>query len=552
MTHLTAPRVPGNNPLFLPKLVTTLRQGYGGAALRADLVAGLTVAIVALPLAMALAIASGATPDKGLLTVVVAGFLISALGGSRVQIGGPTGAFVVVVFNVIQAHGYDGLLLATLMAGVILVAAGLARLGTFVRYVPEPVVTGFTAGIAVIIFSSQVRDLLGLHMTGVPAGFIEKWAAFWAARDSLAPIAVLVSGLALLGIIALRKWAPRLPGFLIAVVAASLAVVLLKLPVETVGSRFGAHISIIPHFGLPAFSLEKMRDLAPSAFTIAFLAGIESLLSAVVADGMIGTRHRSNAELVAQGVANTASALFGGLPATGAIARTATNVRAGGRTPVAGMAHAVFVLIVMLAFAPLLKFIPLASLAAILVIVAWNMSEVERFRHLMRAPLGDRAVLLMTFGLTVMVDLTMAIGVGVVLAAIVFMHRMSQVTGMDEGEEVYGGDDAAMAEPGGADGVADYYLRGPLFFGSASGLSEMLKALITAGRLPKAFRLHMGQTPMIDASGVGVIRDFAERCRKQGVAVVLAEVQPQPAKVLAVMGLGPDSSWVTYETPPPA
>jgi SulP family sulfate permease len=544
MTHLSAPLRP---PTFLPKVITTLRQGYGWGALRADLLAGLTVAIVALPLAMALAIASGTTPDKGLLTVVVAGFLISALGGSRVQIGGPTGAFVVVVFNVIQAHGYDGLLLATLMAGLILVVAGVARLGTYVRYVPEPVVTGFTAGIAVIIFSSQIRDLLGLTMTKVPADFIEKWLAFWAARGTLAPLAVLVSGLALATIIALRKWAPRLPGFLIAVVGAGLAVYLLKLPVETVGSRFGSAISVMPHVGLPAVSLAKLRELAPSAFTIAFLAGIESLLSAVVADGMIGARHRSNAELVAQGVANTASALFGGLPATGALARTATNVRAGGRTPVAGMAHAVFVLIVMLAFAPLLKFIPLASLAAILVIVAWNMSEVERFRHLLRAPIGDRVVLLITFALTVLVDLTTAIGVGVVLAALVFMHRMSGVAGMEVGEEIWAEDDAAMATPGGADGVADYHLSGPLFFGSASGLSEMLKALITAGRLPKAFRLHLGQTPVIDASGAGVIRDFAERCKGQGVGVILAEVQPGPARVLASMGLGPGSEWVEYE-----
>lgn len=524
---------------LVPKLYTTLTTGYGWGPFRADLLAGLTVAIVALPLAMALAIASGTTPDKGLITVVIAGFLISALGGSRVQIGGPTGAFVVVVFNVIQQHGYDGLILATLMAGLILAVAGWTRLGGYIRYVPEPVVTGFTAGIAVIIFSSQVRDLLGLTMHNVPADFFGKWAAFWAARGSLAPWAVGISASCLAVMILLRRFAPRLPAFLIVVAGASAIAALAHLPVETIGSRFGELASSLPAPSLPAITLERLRDLAPSAFTIAFLAGVESLLSAVVADGMIGTRHRSNAELVAQGAANFASALFGGLPATGAIARTATNVRSGGRSPVAGMAHAAFVLAFMLLAGHWMTFVPLASLAAILVLVAWNMSEIPRFRRLLSAPMGDRVVLLASFILTVTVDLTVAIAVGVVLAAVVFMHRMADLAGVEQGVSLAGAedeDDHLLAEPAGE--TRTLKLRGPMFFGAASGLSELMTGMLATGsKLPKTFRLDMAEVPLIDASGVGVVREFTERCEAHGVAVRLDNLQAQPARVLKAMGI---------------
>ena len=410
---------------FEPKLLTAWREGYGLKDLRRDAIAGLTVAIVALPLAMALAIASGTTPEKGLHTAIIAGFLISALGGSRVQIGGPTGAFIPVVFAVIERHGYDGLLLATIMAGVMLLFAGWARLGLLMRYMPQPVITGFTAGIGVIIFSSQLRDLFGLQMDKVPAEFGPKMAALWEAAPTV-NLAALGLALACIGlIVALRKLAPKWPGFLIAVVGGTLAALLLGLPVETIGSRFGELPSSLPEFTLPEVTLARLRALMPDAFTIAFLAGIESLLSAVVADGMTGQRHRSNAELVAQGAANIGSALFGGLPATGAIARTATNVRAGARSPVAGILHAVFVLVFMLALAPIMAYVPLAALAAVLVLVAWGMSEIERFRHLLHAPVGDRALLLITFGLTVMVDLTVAIEVGLVVAAFLFMHRMA-------------------------------------------------------------------------------------------------------------------------------
>ncbi len=527
--------------LFVPKLITVLREGYGISDLRNDAIAGLTVAIVALPLAMALAIASGTTPDKGLLTAVVAGFLISALGGSRFQIGGPTGAFVVVVFNVIQQHGYDGLILATLMAGVILIIGGFARLGTWIKYIPEPVVTGFTAGIAVIIFSSQVKDLLGLSIDKVPAEFIEKWEAFWSARDTLNLSAVAVAGAALAVIIALRRFAPKLPGFLIAVVGASIAVYLLNLPIETIGSKFGGIPDTLPSPVMPSVTLARLAELAPSAFTIAFLAGVESLLSAVVADDMTGRRHRSNCELVAQGIANVASAMFGGMPATGAIARTATNIRSGARSPVAGMLHAVFVLLFMLVLAPLAVFVPLASLGAVLVIVAWNMSEVHKFRHLMRAPLGDRAVLILTFGLTVMVDLTVAIEVGVVLAAILFMHRMAEVVSVQQGIQIIEQDVDDFARPRTSytqraalpKGVEVFQLRGPLFFGSAGRLADVLDSI---GTPPRVFILRMREVPMIDATGVAALSDFVKRCKAHGTEVIAAGVQPSLRAVLTSMG----------------
>ena len=543
---MTQSALPGATPawhLYVPKLYTTLRQGYDFSALRADLIAGLTVAIVALPLAMALAIASGTTPDKGLLTAVVAGFLISALGGSRFQIGGPTGAFVVVVFNVIAQYGYDGLVLATLMAGIALIIAGYAGLGTWIKYIPQPVVTGFTAGIAVIIFSSQIRDLLGLTLDKVPADFLEKCAALWEARNTVALPAVALAAIVIAIILVLRRKAPKMPAFLIAVLVASLAAYALSLPVDTIGTRFGGIPSTLPLPVLPAVSLDRMIELLPSAFTIAFLAGVESLLSAMVADGMTGRRHRSNCELVAQGVANTVSALFGGLPATGAIARTATNIRSGGRTPIAGMAHAMFLLIFILVAAPLASYVPLASLAGVLVIVAWNMSEVDRLRELMHAPIGDRLVLLITFLLTVLVDLTVAIEVGVVLAAILFMHRMADMVAVRHGlildEEI---DDLA---PHGAarvteraalpPGVEAFHLRGPLFFGAAGRLTDLLDR---TGTWPRVFILRMREVPFIDATGVDALASFVKRCAAHGTGVIVTGIQPQPKQVLQQMGFG--------------
>lgn len=532
---------------YTPKLITVLSEGYSFERFRRDAVAGLTVAIVALPLAMALGIASGVSPDKGLVTAVVAGFLISALGGSRAQIGGPTGAFVVVVFNVIAQHGYDGLLLATLLAGLILIVAGYAKLGALVKFIPHPVVTGFTAGIAVIIASSQVKDFLGLSIAKVPADFLPKWQSYLGALRSIDAATLTIGIGSLAVIIALRKLAPRLPGFLIAVVVASVAVALLHLPVDTIGSRF-PHISAgLPMPAMPAVSIAKVQAVLPSAFTIAFLAGIESLLSAVVADGMIGSRHRSNQELVGQGVANIASALFGGIPATGAIARTATNIRAGALTPVAGMLHALFLLLFILFATRLMAFVPMAALAAILFVVAWGMSEHERFIGLLRMPNGDRAVLLLTFGLTVLVDLSMAIAVGVTLASLLFMMRMSETVQIEAGA-----DGASVDDDGGEDihqrdalpeGVEVFRIDGPVFFGIAS---ELLDTLRRIGSKPKVIILRMRRVPLLDASGATTIAEIVRQAGAAGAEIILSGVQPQPLAMLDRVRLGRNNAGIAH------
>nr|WP_245405855.1 SulP family inorganic anion transporter [Sphingobium sp. Sx8-8] len=506
---------------FTPKLLTTWRDGYDVQRLRADALAGLTVAIVALPLSMALAIASGASPDKGLVTAIIAGFLISALGGSRVQVGGPTGAFVVVIAGVIAAHGYAGLVAATLLAGIILVAAGYAGLGRLMRFVPLPVVTGFTAGIAVIIASSEVGDFLGLRASHFPAEFIGKWAAYLGALDTI-NWASLGVGLGTLGlIIALRRINPRLPGYLIAIVAAGMVVALTHLPVETVGDRFPNMPTSMPEPHLPMLSFATFRAVLPSAFTIAFLAGIEALLSAVVADGMTGYKHRPGQELVGQGIANLASAVFGGLPATGAIARTATNIRAGARTPVAGMLHAAFLLAILLVAGKLVAYVPMPALAAILLIVAWGMSEAERFAELPRMDKGERALLLLTFTLTVLVDLTVAIGVGVTLASLLFMARMGDATGiLDEDESL---EDPAQRTALPA-GVEVFRIAGPMFFGVAD---EMLDALTRIGNKPHAIILRLDRVPYIDSSGINVLETFVDHARHAGTRVILSDM-PRP------------------------
>jgi sulfate permease, SulP family len=530
---------------FTPKLVTALREGYSAAHLRADAVAGITVAIVALPLAMALGIASGATPDKGLITAVIAGFLISALGGSRLQVGGPTGAFVVVIFNVIAQHGYDGLLLATLLAGLILIASGLLKLGQMIKYIPHPVVTGFTAGIAVIIASSQLKDFLGLTMAAVPAEFIPKWQAYASAAASTNAATLAVGAGALFAIIILRKLAPKWPGFLIAVVLSAAAVALIGLPVDTIGSRFPNIPVGLPAPALPDLSLAKVQAVLPSAFTIAFLAGIEALLSAVVADGMAGTRHRSNQELVGQGVANIASALFGGLPATGAIARTATNIRAGARTPVAGMLHALFLLLFMLFASDLMAFVPMAALAAILFTVAWGMSEHDRFLALLKVPGGDRLVLLLTFGLTVLVDLTVAIGVGVTLASLMFMARMARAVEIDSGAGIDPDRDAEDVHQREAlpPGVEVFRITGPFFFGVAS---ELLDTLRSVGQRPRVIILRLRLVPLLDASGLSALASFVEQAAAGGTLVILSGVQAQPMAMLDRAGLGAASTKVTH------
>ena len=536
--------------LYVPKLFTVLRQRYGLGDLRQDLIAGLTVAIVALPLSMALAIASGAPPAVGLHTAIVAGFLISLLGGSRVQIGGPTAAFIPVVFGVIAHYGYDGLVMATLMAGVMLIIAGLLRLGTLVRYMPQPVITGFTAGIAVSIFSSQIKDLLGLDIAALPAEFFGRWQSYFEHIGTLNPVAAGLALATLALLIALRRYRPKWPGFLIAVSAASLATVLFQLPVETIVSHFGPIPREIPLPHLPHFDLTRMRELLPSAFTIAFLGGVESLLSAVVSDGMIDGRHRSNCELVAQGVANSASALIGGLPATGAIVRTATNVRAGARSPVAGMAHALFILIFIVVAAPLANNVPLPAMAALLLIVAWNMSEIDRIRQLMRSPIGDRLVLLVTFVLTVTVDLTVAVEVGVVLAAFLFMHRMSEIVALESHVDLVENDEDDFDGVRHADqrsalppDVESYRVSGPLFFAVANRIDDVLRAF---GRPPRVFILRLRQVPMIDVSAATAIGNLVERCRRQGIALIFTGLQPQPARILKDMGVDADGGALRY------
>jgi len=512
---------------FVSKFFTVISEGYGLAALRADLIAGLTVAIVALPLAMALGIASGASPDKGLITAIVAGFFISIFGGSRVQIGGPTGAFVVVVAAVIAEHGYAGLLLATLLAGVILIVAGYAGVGRLMRFIPMPVVTGFTAGIALIIASSQFGDFLGLTIGEVPAEFIAKWGAYAGALGTLDWTTFEVGAATLAVILVMRRYAAKLPAFLVAILVVSAAVALLGLSVETVGSRFPAMPTTLPAPHIPAFSFELVREVLPSAFTIAFLAGVEALLSAVVADGMTGYRHRSGQELVGQGIANIASALFGGLPATGAIARTATNIRAGGRTPVAGIFHAAILLAVLLIAGKLIALVPMAALAAILLVVAWGMSEVDRFKLLLRMDAGERTLLLLTFALTVFVDLTVAIGVGVTLASLLFMARMSETAGLLP-------DDKSIEDPAQRaalpEGVEVFRFAGPMFFGVAG---EMLDALSRIGRMPRTIILRMDRVPYIDSTGAESLETFVRQSRARGAHVILCDMRPQPWKFLA-------------------
>ncbi|HYK43235.1 MAG TPA: sulfate permease [Thermoanaerobaculia bacterium] len=519
-----------------PKSVTALR-GYTTRQFIADLQAGIVVGVVAIPLALAFAIASGVTPDRGLVTAAVAGFLISLLGGSRVQIGGPTGAFVVIIYGIVQKHGVDGLIVCTVMAGFLLILLGLARFGAAIKFIPYPVVTGFTSGIALIIFSSQVKDLLGLRMGPVPTDFLEKWKAFALHMGSASPAALGVSAFALAVLILWPRVSRRVPGPIVAILATTIGVALLQIPVETIGSRFGEIHAGIPSPHFPAVSMERIRELFPSSVTVALLAAIESLLSAVVADGMIGTRHKSNVELVGQGIANIASGLFGGIPATGAIARTATNIKNGGRTPVAGMVHAVTVLLVLVFLGKWARYIPLAALAAVLVVVAYHMSEWRSFATLIRAPRSDVAVLLITFLLTVLVDLTVAVQVGVVLAAFLFMKRMADVTnvGMITSELTDAPDGTMNSDVGGVarrripPGVEVYEVNGPFFFGAADKIRDVLGV---TSKKPKVFILRMRNVPAMDASGMRVLDDLHDSFSRQGIRFLIAGIHAQPLVAL--------------------
>jgi len=517
--------------LLVPKSITTLKS-YNRSQFYSDAVAGVIVGIVALPLAIAFAIASGVTPDRGLYTAIVAGFLISAFGGSRVQIGGPTGAFVVIVYGIVQRFGIDGLIVATLMAGVILVILGVARLGAAIKFIPHPVVVGFTSGIAVIILSSQVKDFLGLQVQNLPAEFIPKWRSIVTHLDSIDMTTASISVLALAIMLLWPRVSRRIPGPFIALIVTTAVARFFDLPVETIGTRFGSISASFPHPVVPHVTLEQLTALIAPAFTIALLAAVESLLSAVVADGMIGGRHRSNMELVAQGIANIASPLFGGIPATGAIARTATNVKNGGRTPVAGMVHSLTLLLITLFFGRWAALIPLATLAAILVVVSYHMSEWRTFRSELTAPKSDVVVLLTTFTLTVLIDLTVAIEVGMVLAAFLFMRRMAEVTNISmvtrELADADGDDESdpnAIRDRSVPDGIEVFEINGPFFFGAAEQFKDTLNQV---AKKPKVLIIRMRDVPAIDATGLHALQELARRYRKEGTLLLLSDVHAQP------------------------
>jgi SulP family sulfate permease len=524
--------------LFTPKLVTVFREGYSFANFRTDLMAGLTVAIVALPLSMAIAIGSHATPAQGLYTSIVGGFAVSALSGSRFQIGGPAGAFIVLVAATVQSHGMDGLILATILSGIMLMAIGYLRLGTYIKFIPYPVTVGFTAGIAVTIFSTVIKPLLGLSFKGAePGPLLEKLPFLWSNLSTLSPVAFSLSVASIILLAGLRFWRPRLPAMLIVVALAALATVVLKLPVETIGSQFGGIPRDLPLPALPQFSLQKVMAVMPNAVSFALLGAIESLLSAVVADGMTGRRHRSNCELVGQGVANIASGLFGGICVTGTIARTATNVRAGARSPVSGIAHALFLLLFILVAAPLASYIPLAVLAAVLAVVCWNMFERDAFLTLLRASRGDAAVLLATFGITLFRGLTEAIVVGFALGSVLFIHRMSQTTALEThvplaAEDVP--DDGADDEASGQDPtVVVYRISGAFFFGAAASIGTVLEQI---GDAHRNLIIDFTAVPFVDSTGAKTIEGLARKAAQRGVGVTLTGMSEGVRRELAAQG----------------
>lgn len=544
MTAATSakPAAPTFAELFTPKLVTILREGYGARDLRADAIAGLTVAVVALPLSMAIAIGSGLTPEKGLFTAVVGGFLISALGGSRFQIGGPAGAFIVLISSIVARQGYDGLVIATMMAGAMMMAIGFLQLGTYIKYIPFPVTVGFTAGIAVIIFASQVKELLGLDMAHEPAELLHKVVAISAAIGTAKPVTIALAAMSIALIVGLRRWKPKWPTLLISVAIAAALTALLGLDVATIGTRFGGVPRSLPAPSLPEINLARIQALLPDALAITLLGSIESLLSAVVADGMTGRRHRSNCELVAQGVANIAAVIFGGMCVTGTIARTATNVRSGAHGPVSGMLHAVYVLAFMAVAAPLASYIPLASLGAVLAVVSWDMAEKHEFGSLLRSGRGDAAVLLTTFGLTIFADLTLAIAAGVTMGAFLFLDRMAKSIEIDTGAQMVPRDQAddAGAErtvyaPTAAGGdIAVYRISGAFFFGATATVGAVLDGI---AKLPRAFILDFENVPLVDTSAAKVLRSSVAKLGRAGTTVYFTGARPSVRAVLLKAGL---------------
>jgi len=530
--------------LYTPKLVTILREGYRLRHFRADLIAGLTVAIVALPLSMAIAIASGVSPAQGLYTAIIGGILVSALGGSRFQVGGPAGAFIVVVAMTVQLHGLDGLLLAVMLAGLMLVLAGLLQLGTYVKFIPYPVTVGFTAGIAVIIFASQLKDLLGLTLTEAePGPLLEKLQVIAASLPSFNLATVLLAVATILIIAVIKRFRPHWPGMLIAVAVCAVATALLELPLATIGTAFGGIPRSLPVPSLPELSFRKIQAVLPSAMTFALLGSIESLLSAVVADGMTGRRHRSNCELVAQGVANIASGLFGGICVTGLIARTATNVRAGAHGPVAGLLHGIFLLLFILLAAPLASYIPLASLAGILTVVAWDMIDRHAMTMLLRASRGDAVVLLATFLVTIFRDLSTGILVGFSIGALLFIHRMSTTTAIsaqlppvpeDRADDANGGrtpyEESAAADPG----VVVFRISGAFFFGAAAAIGSVFDRI---GDTCQTLVVDLSAVPFLDSTAAQTLEGLARRCSRRGMALILSGTLPEVRRQLIAYGL---------------
>ena len=534
-----------------PKLWSTLRH-YDRKQFMTDLMAGVIVGIVALPLAIAFGIASGVTPEKGIITAIVAGLLVSVLGGSKVQIGGPTGAFIIIIYGIIQQYGFEGLTIATLMAGVFLIMFGVLHLGTIIKYIPYPIVVGFTSGIAVTIFTTQIKDLFGLTMAKVPSDFIEKWIAYVHDFVTLDPWSALVGVLSVMLIavwpklthLPLLSYLKKIPGSLIAIIVMTVAALLLKqyvgvTSIETIGDRFSIS-NVLPDAQVPVMSWETIKGLVSPAITIAILGAIESLLSATVADGVIGDHHNSNTELIAQGVANLASPLFGGIPATGAIARTMTNINNGGRTPVAGIVHAAVLLLIFLFLMPLAQYIPMACLAGVLVIVSYNMCGWRSFLSILKNPKSDVIVLWVTFLLTIIFDLTIAIEVGLICACLLFMRRMAETTDVKViSQEIDPSQDSDF-EMGNLEhltipeGVEVYEINGPYFFGAGNRFEEIMGAL--HHQRPKVRIIRMRKVPFVDSTGIHNLTNLCLMSQKEGIQVVLSGVNPKVGEVLSRVG----------------
>lgn len=534
--------------MFRPILFSCLKT-YNRKTLMDDLFAGITVGFLALPLAMVFAIACNLPPERGLFTAIVAGFLAAIFGGSRVQVSGPTGAFVLLVGSIAVEFGYAGLVYATLLAAVILILMGITKMGSLVKFIPFPVTTGFTTGIAVVIFSTQIKDLLGLQMEHVPGDFIPKWIAYFQSLGSISISATFIAVSTIAIILVLKRKYPKWPAILIAMIASTIVAQLLGMPVETIGSRFGELPRTLPSPGLPTFDWSQFKLLIAPAFTIAMLGAIESLLSATVADGMIGDRHRSNTELIGQGLANIGSAFFGGIPATGAIARTATNVKSGGKTPVAAIVHAIILALILLTLGPLAKMVPMAALAGILVVVSYTMSNIRTFFSLFKAPKSDWSVLLLTFILTVFVDLTLAVEVGLILSAAMFIKRMADVTNIGvvtrelrDMPASASGDPNSIANREVPDSVGVFEINGPFFFGAVEKFKDYMQIL---DQPLQVVILRIRHVPAIDASGIHVIEDLMLRCRKKGSALIISGIHSQPLFAMQKAGLldeiGPDN-----------